>query len=207
MHELFATFFSRDSFRPSTNSVPLENRTSENLRQFGTHRGSGTPVGCRSGMRQGCILSVSRTSVARSLAAVSSGGRRGWRQRHGSAATPWMLRCSLELGPGLTRQISRRHIAARYELRRAVQMRRRHYRCLLCRLSTVSHLSHAAGLVLDFQRVSAADDTDVDCLRKETTSTRCTPNRDGPWHNARISHHRDARTFASRNYSIFYIST
>lgn len=106
-------------------------------------------MGHRSGMRQGCVLSVGRTSVARSLAAVPSGGRRGWRQRQRSAAAAAapgrMLRRSLELGPGLTRQISRRHIAARYELRRAVQMRRRHYRRLLRRLSAVSHLSHAVG--------------------------------------------------------------
>lgn len=158
-------------------------------------------MGCRrSGMRQGCILSIGWTSVARPLAAISSGGwrRRGQRQR--SAAAPGrMLRRSLELGPGLTRQISRRHIAARYELRRAVQMRRRHHRRLLRCLSAVSHLLHTARFVLDSQRVSAADDTDADCLRKEATSTRCTSNRDGPWHSARTSHHRNTRTFVSRH--------
>lgn len=177
MHKLFAIiFWPRNLFRPSISfrsRIPISKLngrlSSDSLREFRTHRGSGAPVGCRSRMRQGCVLNISRTPVARSLAAVTSGGRRGRRQRQGSAATPRMLRCSLELGPRLTRQISRRHIAARYELRRAVQMRRRHYRRLLCRLSAVSHLSHVLRLVLDSQRVSAADDTDADRARKVTT--------------------------------------
>jgi len=52
-----------------------------------------------------------------------------------------MLRQWLELAPRLARQVSRRHVAARYKLRGTVQMRRRHHRRLLRRLSAVSHLS------------------------------------------------------------------
>jgi len=48
----------------------------------------------------------------------------------------------MKLTPGLTWQISR-HVTARDELRRTVQMRGRHHRRLLRRLPAVSHLSHA----------------------------------------------------------------
>lgn len=57
-----------------------------------------------------------------------------------------MLRRRLELSPGLTWQVSRRHVTTRDELRRAVQMRRRHHRRLLRRLPAVSHLSHVAEI-------------------------------------------------------------
>lgn len=93
----------------------------------------------RSRVRQRYILSR-MTAVARSLI-ISSTGWWWRRQRQRPAGTPgWMLRRWLELGPGLTWQVSRGHVTARYKLRGTVQMRRCHHRRLLYRLSAVSHL-------------------------------------------------------------------